>query len=151
MLLHLLNTFPLVLTQPLVAHRSVESFDMGVLLGLTRLDVLQLYALLLGPSLNALADTEGSTVLRDDHGGRLIHRPSRAFETVSALFCQGLSNDLGFELLVHVDLAQPPALILQLFHPGHRGGVHVAVLGALFVKRRAADAKLSANAGHRHA
>lgn len=37
--LHLLNACPLVLTQPLIAHRSIEPLDIGILLRVAWLDV----------------------------------------------------------------------------------------------------------------
>ena len=43
----------------------VESFDVSVLLGLARLDVLRLYTPLLGPSLDALADVLRTVVAAD--------------------------------------------------------------------------------------
>jgi hypothetical protein len=56
MLLHLLDAIPLVLAKQLVEHGSVEPFDVGVLLWLARVNVLQLNTLVLGPCLYALTD-----------------------------------------------------------------------------------------------
>jgi hypothetical protein len=67
-LLHLAYALPLVLAQPLVAHGSVESLNIGILLRLARLDVLQLNAPVLGPSLNALADVLWPVVAADGIG-----------------------------------------------------------------------------------
>jgi hypothetical protein len=62
MLLYLAYALPLVLAQPLVAHGSVESFNIGILLGLARLNVLQLDTPVLSPALDALADVLGPVV-----------------------------------------------------------------------------------------
>jgi len=47
--LHLRQVVPLVLGQPFVARRSVESFDIGILLGVAGLGILGLDSFCCGP------------------------------------------------------------------------------------------------------
>ena len=52
----------MVLAEPLVAYRSVESLDIRVLLRVTRLDQLDVNAAVLGPFHRCLADVLGAIV-----------------------------------------------------------------------------------------
>jgi hypothetical protein len=66
----------------------------------------------------------------------------------SPLFCGGLGNDLGLELLLQIHLLEAPVLVFELLHAGHHGSVHATELGAPFVERGGADAQLSADIRH---
>ncbi len=54
--LHVLNRFKQVLTQPAVSYRAVVALDVGVLLRLARLDKLKLDIVLVRPLLQILTD-----------------------------------------------------------------------------------------------
>ena len=62
----------------------------------------------------------------------------------SPLFYEGLRHDLSLELFLKVHLLQTTVLFFELFHARHHGHIHTAVLGSPFVKRRRADAQLTA-------
>ncbi len=66
--LNLFQVCPVVLGQPLVAYRAVEPLDIGVLLGRAGLDVFELDAPLLGPSLDRGADVL-RPVVTTNHAG----------------------------------------------------------------------------------
>ena len=65
------------------------------------------------------------------------------------LFCEVLGGDFGLEFFFDVHLLESAVLFLELFHPGDQGRIHAAELGAPLVKRRRADADLTAQIGHR--
>jgi len=66
--LNLFKVGPVVLRQPFVSHRSIEPLDVGVLLRLAWLDVLELNAPLLGPGLDGRADVLRAVVTADHPG-----------------------------------------------------------------------------------
>ena len=60
-------------------------------------------------------------------------------------FFERLRDDLSLELFLKAQLLQAPVLFLELFHARHHGYIHAAVLSPPFVKRRRAEAQLTAN------
>src|SRR5690606_41470624 len=59
---------PMILGQPFVAHGPVEPFDVGILLGLARLDVFELYAPCSGPIDNCRAQVFGTVIAPNGQG-----------------------------------------------------------------------------------
>lgn len=56
MLLHFSDGFEQVMPEPVVAHRAVVTFDIGVLLRIARLDMFQADAVLFDPEYKLAAD-----------------------------------------------------------------------------------------------
>ena len=59
---HLVEVAPIILGQPLVANRSIEALHIGILLGLSRLDMFYANALATGPVQQRSADVFGPVV-----------------------------------------------------------------------------------------
>ena len=78
-------------------------------------------------------------------------RSVTAFLAISLLrdglttFFERLRHDLRLELFLKVHLLQTTVLFFKLFHARHHEHVHTAALGSPFVKRRRADAQLTAD------
>ena len=62
MFLHFFDGVEEVLIEPVVSHGTIEAFDVGVLLRLSRLDVIDLNLLLGSPAQKRVADVLGAIV-----------------------------------------------------------------------------------------
>jgi len=61
-ILNIFDAGPVILRQPFIAHCPVETFDVGILLGLARLDIFNPDAPFLRPALDRLTDVFGPVV-----------------------------------------------------------------------------------------
>jgi hypothetical protein len=59
-----------------------------------------------------------------------------------------LVGELCLGFLFQVNLFEAAALVFDLLHARHHGGVHATKLGAPLLKSSAANAQLPANLGH---
>jgi hypothetical protein len=66
LILSLLDTFDDILVQPFVPNGAVVALDIGVLLGLSGLDVLNSDALFLGPFSQFFTDVFGAIARREE-------------------------------------------------------------------------------------
>lgn len=66
--LHMVQVFPVVLRQPFLAHGSVESFDIRILLRLARLDVIEPDVILSSPFDDRCAQVLGPVVAPNSFG-----------------------------------------------------------------------------------
>ena len=64
-------------------------------------------------------------------------------------FCEGLRDDVGFDLGFDIQLFEPPIFLFQLLHPSHQRGVHPAELRSPFVECCRADPVLPAQFRYR--
>ena len=67
----------------------------------------------------------------------------------SEFFCEGLRDDVGFDLRLDVELLEVAVLLVKLLYPRHQRHVHPAVFAASLVKRRRTVPMLSAQIRHR--
>jgi len=64
------------------------------------------------------------------------------------LFCEGLAQEIGAELRVHVQLFEASIFVLQLLHPRHQRRIHATELRPPLVERRVTDAVRAAELRH---
>jgi hypothetical protein len=63
-----IEVFPIILAQPFVADSSVEAFNIGILLGLSWLDILERNAVLLCPRLDRSTDVFRAVIAPNNVG-----------------------------------------------------------------------------------